>query len=177
MHAPRPLKWLSLNMAPKFDSITSLCLCKPSEGNDCSDSEALPHDSDLDYAVLLEWVALLRSVRRSLVNLKFDLRKTRRGSRSHAWVKANPSDALSTPGGNRFCEIIMPLLLQDADWPRLQKIQFYGISLKQKDGSETMDQLHSRFPTVEVQICPGIDLIYNWMNGQVHQDINDDGLL
>jgi hypothetical protein len=159
--APRPLTCLSPQIISKFSSLTNLYLCRPSEG-------AYPdHDAycevytsrKSDTSVLHEWASLLRVARATLTRITFDQRIVAEENAPDGNDSANFVEEYCNGNGyQRFVEIVLPVLLEEAKWPALKSIWLFGFEAEdarnRKRSVDLVRKLGERFGE-GVQICNG----------------------
>lgn len=132
MFAPRPLAvFLDTDIPERFTSISTLTLRRPAKSSQRENDTyawTTPYTSvRSDETALAEWARILRSVRSTVEHLIFDQRPIAEiietdstGDSEYVIVYQFGS------GYQRFKQIVLPVLLEDVEWPRLKSIRLYG---------------------------------------------------
>ncbi|KAF2682797.1 hypothetical protein K458DRAFT_488529 [Lentithecium fluviatile CBS 122367] len=151
--APRPLACLSPSLISSFSSLEGLSLCRPCEGppdNEDHWFNEIYHSIRSDEKVLKEWASLIRSTREMLTHLTLDQRPVAYedapdGMDSASWVDAY----CNGEGYQRFVAIVLPVLLEDAEWPALKCIRIFGFesdaARDREDSVDMVQKLQQRF--------------------------------
>jgi hypothetical protein len=118
-----------------------------------------------DRSVLLEWAALLCSIKTTspLKHLTLEHRLVAPECESNstgndeymARYNDGPSNAL-------FLETVLPVLLEEGGWMALERLWFHGITLKSQSNAK---RLQSRFSVVEIQFSLGKRMLFNREDG------------
>ncbi|KAF2253211.1 hypothetical protein BU26DRAFT_515585 [Trematosphaeria pertusa] len=129
--APRPLACLTPEIISQFTSLTHLYLCRPCDGPE--PAEGYTDICDIytsiksDTRALKEWASLIRSTRSHLSQLTLDQRPVGNSTEPDATENAEfLEEYCNGPGYLRFVELVLPALLEDADWPALRRIRLFG---------------------------------------------------
>lgn len=150
--APRPLATLCETDIPEqLNSLSSLTLRRPVESALHEGDAYYFHDpytsTKSDENILFEWARLVRSTRRTIKHLVFDQRPAveeieQDGTGNNEFLVYYPYG----PGYRRFRDIVLPALLEDAEWPRLESIQFYGFEVTEDMAMKyCKPPVHNRF--------------------------------
>ena len=168
---PCSLSWMAEHWTPNFQMLTILSLSKPS----ISDFISFPVDlnRDVNEPVLQEWCRPIRLVREQIVELKFDLLEIA--------DSINFDDNLivkeqATLGTERFCKIVVPVLLEKGDWPALRRLEFQGAHIKCSSPASLIDELAQKFRSTHIQHTCGRYMIFDEGCGQLWLDHVGNGL-
>lgn len=130
------------------------------------------HPMANDLLALNEWSNFLQSVRSSLIDLTLEQRPAIIGSS----YKGAPVLQQNVPADVRFCDMLLPLFLEE-DWTPLRSLQFCGVEVRQQDDS-MWDELQERLGKVDVSVHRGNFMYYV---GGAHRSIchfdHEDGLV
>jgi hypothetical protein len=158
--APRPLACLLPQTISNFQSLEDLYLCKPSEGPGIDEFDCQLDTSIVsDIKALDEWASLLRSARKTLTRITFDQRLVATENAPDGDNCASFVDEYCNGYGyQRFVENVLPVLLEDAEWPALKSIRLFGFeaedAMSRKHSVKLVSKLQQRFGN-GVQILNG----------------------
>jgi hypothetical protein len=148
--APKPLACLSPQTISSFTSLENVYLCKPSEVliNEYLAS-AIRSSIDSDKRALREWAYLLKSTRKTISCVTFDQRllaecEEQDGMDNETYVEGY----CNGPGYDRFVEFVLPVMLEEAEWPALKEIRLFGFEAQHHRLVHSVDlvgQLKARF--------------------------------
>ncbi|KAF2270771.1 hypothetical protein CC78DRAFT_564081 [Lojkania enalia] len=194
--AARPLACLSPTALAQLSALTHLHLCKPTEPNYSNEWwRGMYFSAPADKRILQEWASLLRASRKSLTHVRLDQRpvasEIELDSTDNAEFIVGHSYG---PSYDRFVEIVLPIFLEDADWPRLRSIQLFGFELDERDlakvnkvssfpiaptrhGVDLVKQLERKFPEADIASELGRRIImHDWSGVVGHSaDVLEDG--
>lgn len=175
--APRPLACLTPSIISKFTSLTTLYLYRPSQSIEITDDMGDIYVSvKSDTQILREWASLLRATRKTLKEVTLEQKPV---------ANENEPDGTGNnefmmlychgPGYQRFVDIVLPVLLEDAVWPALHSIRLFGFEsygmsyagYEPEEGVDLMKQLKNRFPGVEVHSELGRRMLFLEETGEV----------
>lgn len=190
--APRPLASLDPGTINQL-TMTHLRLCKPADHDQSEvDMTDFTYFSNLSEArCLSQWAALIQAARQSLKVLVFDQRI----------FAVHADHDISSPeehmcifryerSYDSFVETVLPVLLDESDWPQLEAIYLYGFELPEGYrvrenwpsvvegeidahvdlfvGSVNIrQQLKDRFPHVRIGIAIGTWMFFDYGSGEV----------
>jgi hypothetical protein len=182
--APRSMVCLVPNTISYFTSLNRVYLCRPSEAGDQSNFMTMFTgvftSVRADIQILKEWAALIRGVRNTIVHLTLDQRPV--GEENEPDGTTNREFMFlynHGPGYHRFVEHVVPVFLEDVEWPALKSIQLFGFEWdgrKLKDswhftrsgeGVDIDKQLQQRFPKVAVSSALGKRMLFTNDTGEV----------
>jgi hypothetical protein len=177
--APRPLACLTPSILSNFTSLTKLYLYRPSESADPGSTTLSEQYISVrsDIKILNEWASLLRATRKTLKELTLEQKPV--GDENEPDVTGNQTFMVSfchERGYVRFVKIVLPVLLEKAEWPALQSIRLFGFesygvkpdpSYPIREGVDLMKQLKGRFPSVDVKSELGRRMLFTEQTGEV----------
>jgi hypothetical protein len=164
MVEPRLLAFLGLIESSSFIVLSQLWLCKPAlssqnanENNWCK----IYFSPKFDRSVLLEWAALLRSIKSisTLRHLTFEHRLVAPEIESDS----TSSDEYMVryrhgPSNRLFLGLVLPVLLEEGGWLALKRLWFHGITLETQSNEQG---LQIRFPGVEIKSSIGKRMLFS----------------
>lgn len=143
MIAPRPLAVFSDTDIPKsFTSVSTLILRRPTECSIYENTDRPPHEKPFvsarsDEAVLNEWARIIRTAQTSIEHLILDQRPIAAAQEQDAMGHVELMVAFPYgPGYRRFEKIVLPILLEDVEWPKLRSIRLYGFDLPEHESQK-----------------------------------------
>ncbi|PSN69732.1 hypothetical protein BS50DRAFT_618733 [Corynespora cassiicola Philippines] len=182
-NAPRPLACLTPEIITGFTSLTYLHLCKPVVGDL---QQGLIYLSLLsEKSILKEWCALLCATRKTLVELVLDHRPLGEENAPDGSTNAQFIQYYCHNRGYQdFVKTVLPVLIEDVEWPALKKIQLLGFEWDGRDVGgwwniagkvETIakksvhvdEQLQNHFPHVEVVNAIGRRMLFWTEDGEI----------
>jgi hypothetical protein len=182
--APRSLPCLDPSSISQFTSLTRLYLCRPSEAEDQREIMTLLREIftfvRTDQIILQEWASLLCTAKNTIAHLTFDQRPV--GDENEDRGIANDEFMFSYangPGYHRFVEHVLPVLLEDGEWPALKSIQLFGFEWdgrkveddwymeRSGESVEIHKQLQRRFPNVAVSSALGRRMLFKDETGEI----------
>jgi hypothetical protein len=135
---PRPLSCLPSEIVSTINSLESLFLCRLVEGRVNGMTTLGTYMSPkVDRRILNEWTALIRANRGTLACLTLDQRivatDNDAGNSSNVEFMHHYCNGISY---QRFVRIVLPALLEEADWPKLRQIRLCGFETNQIEKNE-----------------------------------------
>ena len=146
--APRPLACLTPQILSNFSALEELYLCRPAEGAyDGEDAYCEVYTSKKsDRKVLQEWAALLRGSRETLARITFDQRIVAEENAPDGRTSSEMMDGYCNGDGyKRFVEIVLPVLMEDGEWPALKSIRLFGFEVEDAANRERSVNLVAKF--------------------------------
>lgn len=179
--APRGLACLTSEIIPRLSSLACLYLIRPAQAKEASEERefGLYTSARSDVELLNEWASVLRIARKTVTHVTLEQRPV--GEELELDRKDNYEFMITYchgPGYKRFVEIVLPVLLEDEEWPNLHSIRLFGFEpdstgvlqssyLEEVDGGvDLVEQLQKRFPSVEVASCLGRRMLFQEDSGE-----------
>jgi hypothetical protein len=165
MVAPRPLAFLVSIDTKSFPALSQLWLCKTAQSSQEGGFYDVYFSQKSDRSVLLEWAALLSSLRTTspLKHLTLEHRLVAPENESESTGSDEYMALYSDgPSNELFLEIVLPVLLEEDGWLVLEKLWFSGITMKSHWNTNS---LQNRFVDVEVQFLLGKRTLFNHEDG------------
>lgn len=133
----------------KLATLSTLILTRPAQS---SSEEGVEFGEEIccsirsDRAILREWACLIRATRHTLQHLVLDQRPfceeiEMDGTGNNEFLELYPYG----PGFQRFKDTVLPVLLEDIEWPMLKSIRFYGFDTPEP--RQTEPSHFSRWPS------------------------------
>ncbi|KAF2806851.1 uncharacterized protein BDZ99DRAFT_500896 [Mytilinidion resinicola] len=175
--APRPLCWMPEGLGSQFTVLTRLWLCKPGEPAFDIDSWHSAYYSALsDKRALETWASIIRTARATIVYLTLEDRL----SVEEIEVESTDSDEFMQYYSHglsyhRFVAIVLPVLMEEAQWPSLKQLQLYGIEIHDSTHSrdrhphvDIRSKLRQRHPHAKVETYLGRRMTFDHATGEVN---------
>lgn len=106
-----------------------------------------------DKAILQEWIRLIRATRRTLEHLVIDQRPYCEDTEGEC---TNQTEFLELypfgSGFQRFKEMVIPVLLEDVEWPALKSLQFYGFDVPEPRKTKPHPRVPRLWPSLETKL-------------------------
>lgn len=144
------------NIPDKLGALSTLILVRPAQyledqyirfgGGTCCSIRS-------ETAILQEWTCLIRATRRTLQHLVIDQRPCCEDIETES---AGQTEFLELhpfgPGFQRFKETVVPVLLEDAEWPALKSLRFYGFDVPEPLKTQPHPRIPRQFPSQEFKM-------------------------
>jgi hypothetical protein len=178
--APRPLWWMPEDL-PQFTFLTHLWLCKPAEpSQDANDLYGTYYSEPSDQRALEAWASIIRGSRRTLTYLTLEDRLTVYEIESDSTDSDEYMQLYSHgPSYKRFVAIVLPALLEEAEWASLKQLQLYGLEVYDAENSHTRppdlgvrSKLRQRHPRAEIETYLGRRMLFDDGNGQISSSVD-----
>lgn len=164
--APRSLSWMPQDLPSRLTSLTHLALRKPGETSEEDEYAESYHSIKADRNALKQWANLIRGTRATLEQLVLEQQMVINEIRQdmHGYEEP-PIRCGDRPGDIRFAELVLPALIEEAEWPQLKKLVLIEFV-----GSKKVN-LKGRFPHVDVVLEEGVYMFLNNRDGTVSWSI------
>ncbi|KAF2498280.1 hypothetical protein BU16DRAFT_536332 [Lophium mytilinum] len=172
--APRPLCWMPEGLGSQFTFLTRLWLCKPGEPRHRIFHETY-YSMPSDQRTLDAWVSIIRAARATLVYLTLEDRLAIENIETDSTGSNEFMQYYSHgPTYHRFVATVLPVLMEEAQWPELKYLQLYGLEIHDPTNSHTRDphvnirtKLRQRHPYAEVETYLGRRMTFDSTTGEV----------
>jgi hypothetical protein len=183
--APRALATLTEAITMQFTNLERLNFIRPAEARD-PDADSFREtfvSIKSEMNILNEWAMILKATRNTLRDIMLEQRPFAVESEAESTSnKEFMQYYCHGPGYQRFLQVVLPVLLEDADWPALRSIRLFGFEYHDKihhgngtgnigesslPGVDLVRQLKERFPEVSVQSGTGRRMLFVPQTGEV----------